>query len=147
MAKGPVLERADLEDLVVQRAESLLLEVDDGHDEVATLHLREGHRSLETGLHGGPVVLVFGPGARHDALALLLVLVVVEAHGVELGAQADLLVDSAGQVLHAKTAQLAGPLGSDAALLGRKMGQGGVHGARLADEVLGEVEEAGPASG
>ena len=88
VAKGPVLERADLEDLVVQRAESLLLEVDDGHDEVATLHLREGHRSLETGLHGGSVVLV-------------------------LGAQADLLVDCVGQVLHAETAQLAGPLGSD----------------------------------
>ena len=144
VAKGPVLERSDLEDLVVQRAEGLLLEVDDGHDEVATLQLREGHGSLEPCLHGGPVLLVLGPDARHDALGLLLVLVVVEAHGVELGAQADLLVDSAGQVLHAEAAQLAGPLGGDAALLGSEVGEDGVDGAGLADEVLGEVEKAGP---
>ena len=94
---------------------------------------------LKTKLLTPKIVRVLGPGARHDALALLLVLVVVEAHGVELGAQADLLVDSAGQALHAETAQLAGPLDSDAALLGRK------HGAGLADGVLGEVEKAGPA--
>ena len=53
---------------------------------------------------------MLGPGPRHDALGLLLVLVVVEANGLELGAP-FLLVDSAGQVLHAEAAQLAGPLG------------------------------------
>ena len=89
---------------------------------------------------------MLGPDASHDALELLLVLVVVEARGVELGAQADLLVDSAGQVLHAEAAQLAGPLGGDATLLEREVGEDRVDGAGLADEVLGEVEEAGPSS-
>ena len=106
VAKGPVLERADLEDLVVQRTQGLLLEVDDGHDEVAT---REKATAASS-----PVSMAALYSSRRSSLSSWKCTV--------LGAQADLLV-------HSRSA---------ATLLGREVGEDGVDGAGLADEVLGE---------